>query len=85
MQTRVSSKGQVVLPSPIRRKLGIVAGDSLDAKIEGKNIVLTPRRKPKKKYTIKISKVTGMPVIHMPPGSPRITNEMVAEWMADFP
>jgi AbrB family looped-hinge helix DNA binding protein len=85
MQTKLSSKGQVVLPSPLRRKLGIEAGDSLSAKIEGESIVLTPKRKAKKKYTIKISKITGMPVIHMPPGTPKITNEMVAEMLADFP
>jgi len=85
MQTKVSSKGQVVLPSPIRRKLGIVAGDPLDAKIEGESIVLTPRRKPKKKYTIKISKVTGMPVISTGGKGPKITSEMVAEMLADFP
>jgi AbrB family looped-hinge helix DNA binding protein len=30
MQTRISSKGQVVLPGPIRRKLGLGPGDALD-------------------------------------------------------
>ncbi len=44
MQTRVSTKGQVVLPSPIRRKLGLRAGDPLNADVEGGRIVLTPRR-----------------------------------------
>jgi AbrB family looped-hinge helix DNA binding protein len=33
MQTRVSTKGQVVLPAPIRRRLGIQAGDPLDIAI----------------------------------------------------
>ena len=41
-ETKISTKGQVVLPSPIRRKLGLRAGDSLDAKVEGDRIVLTP-------------------------------------------
>jgi bifunctional DNA-binding transcriptional regulator/antitoxin component of YhaV-PrlF toxin-antitoxin module len=29
MQTRVSTKGQIVLPGPIRRRLGIHASDAL--------------------------------------------------------
>ena len=42
MQTRVSTKGQIVLPGPIRRRLGIRAGDPLDAEIEAGSIILTP-------------------------------------------
>jgi len=34
MQTKISTKGQVVLPGPIRRRLGLQAGDPLDAKVE---------------------------------------------------
>ena len=46
MQTRVSTKGQIVLPVPLRRKLGIRAGDPLDIAIEKDRIVLTaPQRK----------------------------------------
>ncbi|MGH9741168.1 MAG: AbrB/MazE/SpoVT family DNA-binding domain-containing protein, partial [Candidatus Acidiferrum sp.] len=52
MQTKVSTKGQVVLPSRIRNKLGLRAGDPLDATIEGGRIVLTPRRARRKKTRI---------------------------------
>jgi len=45
MVTKVSTKGQVVLPGPIRRRLGIRAGDPLDAHIEAGRIVLTPHQK----------------------------------------
>jgi AbrB family looped-hinge helix DNA binding protein len=45
MQARFSTKGQVVLPGPIRRRLDIRAGDPLDANIEKGRIVLTPQRK----------------------------------------
>jgi len=45
MQTKVSTKGQIVLPGPLRRRLGIRAGDSLDVAIEKDRIVLTaPKR-----------------------------------------
>ncbi|PYX46369.1 MAG: hypothetical protein DMG79_16700 [Acidobacteria bacterium] len=31
MQTKISTKGQVVLPGPIRRRLDLRPGDPLDA------------------------------------------------------
>jgi AbrB family looped-hinge helix DNA binding protein len=46
MQTTVSTKGQVVIPGPLRRKLGIYARDPLDADFEAGRIVLTPTRLP---------------------------------------
>ena len=45
MQIKVSTKGQVVLPSPIRHTLGLRPGDPLDAKVEGGRI---PRRQMRK-------------------------------------
>jgi len=85
MNTTVSSKGQVVLPSPIRRRLGIEAGDPLEARIEGDHIVLIPQHKGKLKPRIKISKVTGMPVMSLGPNAPKITNEWVRDRLVDFP
>lgn len=43
MQTRMSSKGQIVLPGAIRRRLGPRPGDPLDASVKSGQIVLTPR------------------------------------------
>jgi len=34
METKVSSKGQVVLPSPLRQRLGLRPGDALDVSLE---------------------------------------------------
>jgi AbrB family looped-hinge helix DNA binding protein len=45
MVTKVSTKGQVVLPSAIRRRLGLQPGDALDVKAEGERIILTPQKK----------------------------------------
>jgi AbrB family looped-hinge helix DNA binding protein len=83
MQTRVSTKGQVVLPSVLRQKLGIEPGDPLEAKIEGDRIVLTPRRKPKRKLRIHTSPITGMTVIST--GGPKITSRTVYAALEDFP
>lgn len=85
MLTKISSKGQIVLPIPLRRKLGIETGDPFDAKIENGNIVLVPSRKPKGRYRIKTSKVTGMPVIRLEPSALKINSHLVREMLADFP
>ena len=85
MQTRVSTKGQIVLPAPIRRKLGIRAGDPLDIAVESDRIVLAPPAK--KRYRARIIKdpETGLPVIDVGPDAPVLTSEMVRELLTDFP
>ena len=85
MQTRISTKGQVVLPSPIRRKLGLRPGDPLDAKIEGESVVLTPRKRRRRKAKIVIDRRTGLPVLTLGPGAPVLTSKEVEEILADFP
>ena len=44
MQTKILTKGQVVVPNRIRCKLNLQPGDSLEARLEGRRIVLTPQR-----------------------------------------
>jgi len=85
MQTKVSSKGQVVLPHRIRRKLGLRAGDTLDARIEGVRIVLTPRRKRQRKCKIIRDPITGAAVLTAGPGAPILTSQQVRELLSDFP
>jgi AbrB family looped-hinge helix DNA binding protein len=85
MQTRVSTKGQIVIPQPVRRRLGIRAGDPLDISIEKDRIVLTtPKRK---HFTARIIEdpITGLPVLYAGPDAPVLTSEMVKEILADFP
>ncbi len=86
MVTKVSTKGQVVLPSAIRRRLGLRPGDSLDAKIEGGRVILTPQKKrTQKKGKIVTDPVTGFPVLTLGPGAPVLTSKQVEEILADFP
>jgi AbrB family looped-hinge helix DNA binding protein len=85
MQTRVSTKGQVVLPGPIRRRLGLQPGDPLDAKVERGSIVLTPKRKPKTKGKIVTDPLTGFPALTLGPGAPVLTSKEVKDILADFP
>ena len=85
MQTKVSTKGQVVLPGPLRRRLGIRAGDPLDANIEAGSIVLTPRRKTPRKARIVIDPVTGLPVLSAGDDAAVLSSRDVEEILANFP
>jgi AbrB family looped-hinge helix DNA binding protein len=85
MQTKVSTKGQIVLPGPLRRRLGIRAGDSLNISVERDRIVLTA---PKRKHsTVRIIEdpITGLPVIDAGFDAPVLTSKMVRELLVDFP
>ncbi len=46
IKTKVSSKGQVVIPKEVRDKLGIKPGTILNVSVEGKRIVLEPALEP---------------------------------------
>jgi AbrB family looped-hinge helix DNA binding protein len=85
MLTKVSTKGQVVVPSRIRRKLGLQPGDSLEAKIEGQDIILTPRKVRSRKARIIRDSITGLPVLTAGPNAPKLTSAEVREILADFP
>ena len=85
MQTKVSTKGQIVLPGPLRRKLGIRAGDPLDISVEKDRIVLTQPNRPKYEARIVEDPVTGFVAIDMGPDAPILTSEMVRELLVDFP
>jgi AbrB family looped-hinge helix DNA binding protein len=85
METRVSTKGQVVLPVPLRRRLGLRAGDPLDASVEEGRIVLTPRRKPALRPSIIQDPVLGTPVLSFGPPAPKLTSKQVEEMLAEFP
>jgi AbrB family looped-hinge helix DNA binding protein len=89
MTIKVSTKGGVMLPASLRRKLSLRAGDSLDVKLEddvqGARIVMAPRRKKQGGWRIITDPVTGWPALKGPPGTPKLTTERVKELLADFP
>jgi AbrB family looped-hinge helix DNA binding protein len=85
METKVSTKGQVVLPSRIRNKLGLRPGDLLDARVEGGRIVLTPRKIRAKKASIIIDPITGLAVLSAGPDAPTLTSKQVDEILSTFP
>jgi AbrB family looped-hinge helix DNA binding protein len=85
METRLSTKGQVVLPSQIRRKLGLRTGDSLNARVKNGSVVLTPRRSRSRKPKIVVDKMTGLPVLSLGGDAPLLTSKDVAEILSNFP
>jgi AbrB family looped-hinge helix DNA binding protein len=85
MQTRVSTKGRVVLPIALRQRLGIRPGDNFDISIEQDRIVLTASKRNKPEARIIEDPITGLPVLDLGPDAPILTSEMVRELLADFP
>ena len=85
MQTKVSTKGQIVLPGPLRRKLNIRAGDPLDIFVENDRIVLSPLKRKHSKARIIEDPITGLPVIDAGSDAPVLTSKMVRELLVDFP
>jgi AbrB family looped-hinge helix DNA binding protein len=84
MKTRVSTKGQVVLPSPIRRNLGLRPGDPLEATVEEGRIVLTPGRARSRRVRIVVDPVTGLPVLSAGQDAPLLSSKQVDEILSTF-
>lgn len=85
MQTKVSTKGQVVLPGPLRRRLDIRAGDALDIEIQEGRIFLMPQ--PKRAHRVKLvtDPVTGLPALSAGPSAPPLSSKEVEEILTNFP
>jgi AbrB family looped-hinge helix DNA binding protein len=85
VQTRVSTKGQIVLPGPILRRLGIRTGDTLDAEVEAGSVILTPLKKRVHKGRIIADPVTGLPVLSAGADAPVLSSREVKKFLANFP
>jgi AbrB family looped-hinge helix DNA binding protein len=84
MKTVLSSKGQVVLPIPVRRKLGLETGAMLDVSTGDDCIILRLERPCKKASKISVSATTGLPVLRLDE-TPQLTGAQVKELMKEFP
>jgi bifunctional DNA-binding transcriptional regulator/antitoxin component of YhaV-PrlF toxin-antitoxin module len=74
-----------VLPGPIRRQLGLLPGDELEATIEGARIVLTAVQVRTAKPALRRDAATGLPVLTAGRKAHRLTSERVREILAAFP
>jgi AbrB family looped-hinge helix DNA binding protein len=84
METRLSSKGQVVLPGPVRRSLGLRPGDALGVAVVEGRIVLTPRAARSGPAKITADPLTGLPVLTAGPEAPVLTSQQVEEILAEL-
>ena len=82
---KLSTRGQVVIPEEIRRKVNLRPGDKLDARIEGGRIVLMPKKKRAKVARMVKEPLTGLPMLSAGENAPVLTSEDVAEILSDFP
>jgi len=82
--TRLSSKGQVVLPRFLRSKLGLVPGTELRCELRGNSVVLTPQGVRVRKREHVIDPRTGLRVTKWVRGAKRVTSEMVKALQEEF-
>ncbi len=85
MTTKLSTKGQIVLAGPIRRRLGLRPGDSLEAKVEGGRVVLIPQRRRFPKASLQLDRMTGLPVLSVGKDALPLSSKQVREILAEFP
>jgi len=76
MTTTLSSKGQVVIPLEIRKKLGLPAGAVISCEIVDGKIVLDPNPDAEKAT---VAEEGGRPVLVAPTGAPEMSPELVKE------
>jgi AbrB family looped-hinge helix DNA binding protein len=85
MKTKISTKGQLVLPGPVRERFGIQPGDSFDIDFQDDAIVLRPERKRRRRPILVKDPITGLVVLSAGKNAPKLTNEQVRAQLADFP
>lgn len=85
MKTVVSSKGQIVLPAPVRRRLSLAPGTEMRVEVESGHIVLKPIGHAAPKCRQSTSTVSGLPVLEIQGTAAPLTSAQVKELLADFP
>jgi AbrB family looped-hinge helix DNA binding protein len=85
VRTKLSTTRQVLLPGPLREQLGLKPGDPVDVKLDGDSIVLTPRRRQRRRGKIVIDPITGLPAVTAGPRAPILEHKQVKEILAEFP
>ena len=85
METKLSTKGQIVLPQKVRQRLSLRPGARLSCRITNGSIVLTPTQPKKEQPRLVTDPLTGLIVTESPPGAELVTSEQVHAVLVDFP
>ena len=84
MRTKLSTKGRIVSPSSVRRKLSLRPGE-FEIEVRGVQVILTPPKKRSAKARIVTDPVTGLPVLTVGPDALQFTSNLVLEILDEFP
>ena len=80
MTTRLSSKGQVVIPLSLRNKLGLPTGAALSCHIADGKIILDPSQGAQ---TATLVNEEGYLALEAPAGAPEMTPETIRDILAE--
>ncbi len=80
--TVLSSKGQLVIPLEVRRRLGLKAGDQFVCEVVDGKIVLEPEGSG---IATLETDTDGIPALSAPEGAPDMTPDIVKSILSDFP
>ncbi len=84
MVSRLSSKGQIVLPKKVRSRLQLRPGATLICKVQGGSIVLTPQSAAIERPKLVTDPKTGLRITKSP-DQIKVSSEDVRAAMLDFP
>jgi len=85
LKTTISSKGQVVLPAEVRRRLGLLPGTEMSVEVQEDQVILEIIGSMPPKFRQGKSPVSGMPVLEITKNRSVLTSEQVEELLMDFP
>jgi AbrB family looped-hinge helix DNA binding protein len=80
--SRLSTKGQLVIPARLRKALNLRPGDQIEMELEGRALVL--RRQSQRAARLKRGKF-GRPVLLAAESAPSMTTESVTALLAELP
>jgi AbrB family looped-hinge helix DNA binding protein len=84
METRISSRGQVVLPAEARRKLRLGMGERLAVELRDGGMFLRPLVAPRR-YRMMTDTLTGLPVMRpVARGGRKVTPAEIARLQAEL-
>jgi antitoxin PrlF len=80
--SRLSTKGQLVIPAQLRKALNLRPGDKVEMKLEGRRLVL--QRAAPRAASLRPGKF-GRPVLVAAQGAPEMTTESVNALLEELP
>lgn len=84
METTLSSKGQLVLPAQVRRRLRLARGERLSIEVRGESIVLRPFARPRRYRPARHPKSRLPVMVALKPPRRQVTAAEIARLQAEL-